>query len=76
MKNGTRCLLQVGVRDWESLGTVPWMMQKGFCETVAYVIDAEGKEKTRFILQKDKEGRKEFLYTSRLKSSQGITILT
>ena len=23
MKNGTRCLLQVGVRDWESLGTSP-----------------------------------------------------
>ena len=27
-KNGTRCLLQVGVRDWESLGASPSKIQK------------------------------------------------
>ena len=41
VKIGTRCLLQVGVRDWESLGTSPSMIQKGFCETVAEVMNAE-----------------------------------
>ena len=41
VKNGTRCLLQVGVRDWESLGASPSMIQKGFCGTVADVMDAE-----------------------------------
>ena len=41
MKIGTRCFLQVGTRDWESLGTSPSMIQKGFCETVAEVMDAE-----------------------------------
>ena len=30
VKNGTRCLVQVGVRDWESLGTSPSRIQKGF----------------------------------------------
>ena len=34
---------QVGVRDWESLGTTPSMIQKGFCETVADVMDAEAE---------------------------------
>ena len=38
MKNGTRCLLQVGVRDWESLGTPPSRSQKGFGETMAEVV--------------------------------------
>ena len=42
-KNGTRCLLQVGVRDWESLGASPSMIQKRFCETVAEVMDAEAE---------------------------------
>ena len=41
VKNGIRCLLQVGVRDWESLATSPSMIQKGVCETVAEVMDAE-----------------------------------
>ena len=31
VKNGTRCLLQIGVRDWESLGASPSMIQQGFC---------------------------------------------
>ena len=39
-------------------------------------MDAEAEKKTRFILPKDKEWRNEFLYTSRLRSSQRITILT
>ena len=43
VKNDTRCLLQVGVRDWESLGTSPSMIQKEFCETVAEVMDAEAE---------------------------------
>ena len=43
VKNGTRCLLQVDVRDWESLGASPSMIQKGFCETVAEVMDAEAE---------------------------------
>ena len=41
VKNGTRCLLQVGVHDWESLGTSPSRIQIGFGETVADVMDAE-----------------------------------
>ena len=41
LKNGTRCLSQEDVRDWES----PSVIQKGFCETVAEVMDAEEKEK-------------------------------
>ena len=41
VKNGTRCLLQVRVRDWESLGTSPSRIQIGVCETVAEVMDAE-----------------------------------
>ena len=41
VKNGTRCLLQVGVRVWESLGTAPSRIQKGIGETVADVMDAE-----------------------------------
>ena len=41
MKNGTRCLLHVGVYDWESLGTSPSRIQRGFCETVAEVMDTE-----------------------------------
>ena len=44
MENGTRCLLQVGARDWDSLGTSPSMIQKGFCETVAEVMDAEAEK--------------------------------
>ena len=47
VKNGTRCLLQVGVRDWESLGASPSMIQKGFCETVAGVMDAEAEGEAR-----------------------------
>ena len=43
VKNGTRCLLQVGVRDWESLGTSPSRIQKGSGETVAEVMDAEAE---------------------------------
>ena len=43
VKNGTRCLLQVGVCDWESLGASLSMIQKGFCETVAEVMDAEAE---------------------------------
>ena len=41
MKNGTRCLLQVGVRDWESLGTSPSRIQQGFGETLAEVMDVK-----------------------------------
>ena len=41
VKNGSRCLLQVGVRDWESLGTSPSRIEEGFRETVAEVMDAE-----------------------------------
>ena len=41
VKNGTRRLLQVGVRDWESLGTSPSRIQKEFDEPVAEVMDAE-----------------------------------
>ena len=41
VKNGTRCLLQVGVCGWESLGTSPSRIPKGFGETVAEVMDAE-----------------------------------
>ena len=41
VNNGTRCLLQVGVRDWELLGTSRSSIQKGFGETVAEVMDAE-----------------------------------
>ena len=29
VKNGTRCLIQVGVRDWKSMGTSPSMIHKG-----------------------------------------------
>ena len=43
MKNWTRCLLKVGVRDWECLGASPSMIQKGFCEKVADVMDAEAE---------------------------------
>ena len=43
VKNGTRCLLQVGVRDWESLGAFPSMIKKRFCETVTEVMDAEAE---------------------------------
>ena len=39
----TRYLLQVGVRDWESLGASPSMIQKGFCEMVAEVMDAKAE---------------------------------
>ena len=52
LKNGTRCLLEVGVRDWESHGALPSMIQKGFCETVADVMDAEGKEDDEIHLSK------------------------
>ena len=41
VKSGTRCLLQVGVRDWEPFGTSTSRSQKGFGETVAEVMDAE-----------------------------------
>ena len=41
VKNGTRCLLQVGVRDWDSLGTSPSMILTGFFETVAEFMDAK-----------------------------------
>ena len=41
VKSGTRCLLQVGVRDWESLRTSPSRIQRALCETVAEVMDAE-----------------------------------
>ena len=30
VKNGTRCLLQVGILDWESPGTSPSMTHKGY----------------------------------------------
>ena len=61
VKNGTRCLLQLGVRDWESPGTSPSMIQQRFCEMVAGVMDAKRQEKTRCIVQKDHEWRNEFL---------------
>ena len=41
VKNGTRCLLQVGLCDWESLGTSPSRIQKWFGEAVAEGMDAE-----------------------------------
>ena len=46
MKSGTRCLLQVGVRDWESLGAFLSRIQTWFCETVAKVMDdkVEGED--------------------------------
>ena len=43
VKSGTRCLLQVGVRDWDSMGMSPSMIQKWFCEAVAEVLDVEGE---------------------------------
>ena len=36
-------LFQVGVRDWESLGTSPSRIQKKGCETVAEVMDDDVK---------------------------------
>ena len=49
VKNGTRCFLQVGVRDWESQGTSPSRTQKGFCGTVAEIMDnkMEGEDEIR-----------------------------
>ena len=53
VKNGTRCLLLVGVRDWESLGTSLSRIQKGFGETEAEVMDLRsGREKMKIILPK------------------------
>ena len=75
VKNGTRCLLQVGVRDWESLGASPSMIQKGFCETVAEVMDAEAEGEGEIHPSK-RQRVAEFLYTSGLRSSQRIMILT
>ena len=74
--NGNRCLLQVGVRDWESPGTSPSRIQQGFCETVAEVTDAEVERKMKFTLRKDHEWRNESLFTSRPRSSHRISILT
>ena len=45
-------LLQVGVRDWESLATSPSRIQKGFCETVAEVMDAEVEREDEIHLSK------------------------
>ena len=62
VKNSTRCLLHVGVRDWESLGTSPSRIQKRFGEAVAEVMDATSGGTSR--------------YTSRPRSSRRISILT
>ena len=43
VNNGTRCLLQIGIQNWKSLGASPSMIQKGFCETVAEVMDAKAE---------------------------------
>ena len=77
VKNGTRCLLQVGVRDWESLGTSPSRIQRGFGETVAEVMDAdvEGEDEIHRS-NKVHEWRNESLYTSRPGSSHRISVLT
>ena len=59
-KNGTLCVVQVGIRDWESLGASPPMIQKGFCETVAVVMDAELEfEEEKITLQRGSEWRKQ-----------------
>ena len=62
VKNGTRCLLQVGVRDGESLGTSPSMIQKAFVKRLRKSWMPKRMEKMRFTLQKDHEWRDEFLY--------------
>ena len=41
VNNGSRCSLQVGVRNWESLGTSPSKIQKGFGESVAGIMGSE-----------------------------------
>ena len=75
-ENGTRHLLLVGVRDWESLGASPSMISKGFCETGAEVMDAEAKGEGEIHPSKKKNGWDEFQYTSRLPSSPRIMIST
>ena len=41
VKHGTRCLLQVGFRDWETPGTSSSRIFEGLCERVSEVTDAE-----------------------------------
>ena len=48
VKNGARCLLKVGVRDWASLGTSPSRTQG----TVAEVMDAEVEREEKIHLSK------------------------
>ena len=55
VKNSTRCLLQVGVRDWEALGTSPSRTKKGFVKRWQKSWMPKWKEKTRCILQEDHE---------------------
>ena len=40
-KNGARCSLQVGLREWDAHGTSPSKIQHGLCETPTEVMDAE-----------------------------------
>ena len=73
VKNGTRCLFQTGVRDWETLGASQSMLRKGVCDTVAEVMDAQvAKRSRKFILQKNHEWRNEFLFTSRLTQNRDV----
>ena len=77
-ENGTRCLLQVGVRDWESLGTSPSRIQKkkGLVKQWQKSWMPKWKGKMKFILPKDHDWRNESLHTSRPRSSHRISILT
>ena len=52
VKNNTQHLLQVSVRDWESLGKSPSMIRKGFCQTVAEVMDAAAEGEDAFHISK------------------------
>ena len=49
VKNGTGCLLPVGLCDWDALGTSPSKIQQGFRATLAEVMDGglEGEEEIR-----------------------------
>ena len=52
VKNGARCLLQVGLRDWESLGTFPLRIQKGLAKQWQKSLMPKWKDKVEFIFQK------------------------
>ena len=50
-KNGIRCLLQVGVRDWESLGASPPKIKKEFVKQWQKSWIPKWKENMKFILR-------------------------